>query len=155
MDKLTISCNVTILTFDELNDMEKNLVAAAQNATTNSYSPYSHFSVGAAVRLSDGSVYTGNNQENASYPCGLCAERTALYYANAQHPNTPVEAIAIAAKNADGFLKTPITPCGACRQSLLETENRFHQKITVYLYGTEGIYRVDSIADLLPLQFTL
>lgn len=155
MDKLTISCNVTILAFDELNDMEKNLVVAAQNATANSYSPYSHFSVGAAVRLSDGSVYTGNNQENASYPCGLCAERTALYYANAQHPNTPVEAIAIAAKNADGFLKTPITPCGACRQSLLETENRFHQKITVYLYGTEGICRVDSIADLLPLQFTL
>lgn len=155
MDKLTISCNVTILAFDELNDMEKNLVVAAQNATANSYSPYSHFSVGAAVRLTDGSVYTGNNQENASYPCGLCAERTALYYANAQNPNTPVESIAIAAKNVDGFLKTPITPCGACRQSLLETENRFNQKITVYLYGTEGIYRVDSIADLLPLQFTL
>jgi len=155
MDKLTISCNVTILAFDELNDMEKNLVVAAQNATANSYSPYSHFSVGAAVRLTDGSVYTGNNQENASYPCGLCAERTALYYANAQNPNTPVVSIAIAAKNVDGFLKTPITPCGACRQSLLETENRFNQKITVYLYGTEGIYRVDSIADLLPLQFTL
>ncbi|MBO7636339.1 MAG: cytidine deaminase [Paludibacteraceae bacterium] len=155
MDKLTISCNVTILAFDELNEKEKNLVVAAQNATANSYSPYSHFSVGAAVRLTDGSVYTGNNQENASYPCGLCAERTALYYANAQNPNTPVESIAIAAKNVDGFLKTPITPCGACRQSLLETENRFNQKITVYLYGTEGIYRVDSIADLLPLQFTL
>ncbi|MBR5972814.1 MAG: cytidine deaminase [Paludibacteraceae bacterium] len=155
MDKLTISCNVTILAFDELNDMEKNLVVAAQNATANSYSPYSHFSVGAAVRLTDGSVYTGNNQENASYPCGLCAERTALYYANAQNPNTQVESIAIAAKNVDGFLKTPITPCGACRQSLLETENRFNQKIVVYLYGTEGIYRVDSIADLLPLQFTL
>ncbi|MBO4530731.1 MAG: cytidine deaminase [Paludibacteraceae bacterium] len=155
MDKLTISCNVTILAFDELNEKEKNLVVAAQNATANSYSPYSHFSVGAAVRLTDGAVYTGNNQENASYPCGLCAERTALYYANAQNPNTPVESIAIAAKNVDGFLKTPITPCGACRQSLLETENRFNQKITVYLYGTEGIYRVDSIADLLPLQFTL
>lgn len=155
MDKLTISCNVTILAFDELNEKEKNLVVAAQNATANSYSPYSHFSVGAAVRLTDGSVYTGNNQENASYPCGLCAERTALYYANAQNPNTPVESIAIAAKNVDGFLKTPITPCGACRQSLLETENRFNQKIVVYLYGTEGIYRVDSIADLLPLQFTL
>ena len=128
---------------------------AAKNATANSYSPYSRFSVGAAVRLSDGAVYTGNNQENASYPCGLCAERTALYYANAQHPDTPVEAVAIAAKNMYGFLKTPITPCGACRQSLLETENRFRQKISVYLYGTERVYRIDSIAELLPLQFNL
>ena len=132
-----------------------DLLEKAHEAAKKAYSPYSNFKVGAAVLLNNGEVITGNNQENASYPCGLCAERTALYYANAQHPNTPVEAIAIAAKNADGFLKTPITPCGACRQSLLETENRFNQKITVYLYGTEGIYRVDSIADLLPLQFTL
>lgn len=155
MKDFTISCHVSTLSFEELNDKERELIVAAQNATKGSYSPYSNFSVGAAVRLSDDQIVTGNNQENASYPCGLCAERTALFYANAQNPTTPVCAIAIAAKNADGFLEKPITPCGACRQALLETENRFQTKIKVYLYGTESVYRVDSIADLLPLQFVL
>ncbi len=155
MKQLDIRCNVTLLSYEELNADEKSLVEVAQNATSGSYSPYSRFSVGAALLLDTGVIVTGSNQENAAYPCGLCAERTALFYANAQYPESAVLAIAIAAKNEEGFVKSPITPCGACRQALLEAENRFNQKITVYLYGTEGIYRVDSISDLLPLQFTL
>lgn len=155
MEKKSIECKVTILSYEELDEKEVELVEKAKLATSGSYSPYSQFSVGAAVRLADGTIVTGSNQENASYPCGLCAERTALFYANAQYPTLAVDAIAIAAKNVNGFLSTPITPCGACRQALLETELRYKQKIKVLLYGTEKIYSVNSIAELLPLQFTL
>ena len=155
MEKKSIECKVTILSYEELDEKEAELVEKAKLATSGSYSPYSQFSVGAAVRLADGTIVTGSNQENASYPCGLCAERTALFYANAQYPTLAVDAIAIAAKNVNGFLSTPITPCGACRQALLETELRYKQKIKVLLYGTEKIYSVNSIAELLPLQFTL
>ncbi len=155
MEKKNIQCNVTILSYDELDEKDAELVEKAKQATSGSYSPYSQFSVGAAIRLADGTIVTGSNQENASYPCGLCAERTALFYANAQYPTLPVSAIAIAAKNVNGFLSTPITPCGACRQALLETELRYKQMIKVLLYGTEKIYCVNSIAELLPLQFTL
>ncbi|MBR2262231.1 MAG: cytidine deaminase [Paludibacteraceae bacterium] len=155
MEKKNIQCNVTILSYDELDKKDAELVEKAKQATSGSYSPYSQFSVGTAIRLADGTIVTGSNQENASYPCGLCAERTALFYANAQYPTLPVNAIAIAAKNVNGFLSTPITPCGACRQALLETELRYKQMIKVLLYGTEKIYCVNSIAELLPLQFTL
>lgn len=155
MEKKSIECKVTILSYDELDEKDVELVEKAKQATSGSYSPYSQFSVGAAVRLADGTIVTGNNQENASYPCGMCAERTALFYANAQYPTLPVKAIAIAAKDVKGFLTTPITPCGACRQALLETELRYKQMIKVLLYGTEKIYCVNSITELLPLQFTL
>lgn len=155
MDAKEIICKVDILSWEELCERERQLVENARKATDGSYSPYSAFAVGAALLLANGEVVRGSNQENVSYPCGLCAERTALFYANATYPDQPVEMLAIAARNKDGFLPSPITPCGACRQALLETENRFKHPITVLLYGTEKIYRLGSISSLLPLQFEM
>lgn len=155
MNVKEICCRVEELSWNELSEGERALVESAKEATSGSYSPYSKFEVGAALRLSNGEVVKGSNQENVSYPCGLCAERTALFYANAAFPNDSVEMLAIAAKNESGFLPSPITPCGACRQALLETENRFGKPITVLLYGTERVYRVTSVASLLPLQFVM
>ena len=111
-------------------------------ATARSYSPYSHFSVGAAALLGNGTVVTGTNQENAAYPSGLCAERTTLFYANSQYPDQPVVTLAIAARTEKDFIDHPIPPCGACRQP-----------IRILLYGKECIYEVKSIGDLLPLSF--
>lgn len=155
MDSKEIVCKVDVLSWNELTKEEQSLVEQAKEATLGSYSPYSKFAVGAALLLANGMVVKGSNQENVSYPCGLCAERTALFYANATYPDQPVVMLAIAAQNSEGFLASPITPCGACRQALLETENRFGVKMRVILYGTERIYRVESIASLLPLQFEM
>ncbi len=155
MDTKEIVCKVDVLSLDELTNEERMLVSCAKDATAGSYSPYSKFAVGAALLLANGEVVKGSNQENVSYPCGLCAERTALFYANAAYPDQPVVMLVIAAQDQEGFLPSPITPCGACRQALLETENRFGEKIRVILYGTERIYRVESIASLLPLQFEM
>lgn len=155
MDSKEIVCKVDVLSWNELTKEEQSLAEQAKEATLGSYSPYSKFAVGAALLLANGMVVKGSNQENVSYPCGLCAERTALFYANATYPDQPVVMLAIAAQNSEGFLSSPITPCGACRQALLETENRFDVKMRVILYGTERIYRVESIASLLPLQFEM
>lgn len=155
MDSKEIVCKVDVLSWNELTKEEQSLAEQAKEATLGSYSPYSKFAVGAALLLANGMVVKGSNQENVSYPCGLCAERTALFYANATYPDQPVVMLAIAAQNSEGFLSSPITPCGACRQALLETENRFGVKMRVILYGTERIYRVESIASLLPLQFEM
>ncbi|MBO4985337.1 MAG: cytidine deaminase [Bacteroides sp.] len=154
MKELSIRIDVKIYRFDELNEADRALVEAAREATFRSYAPYSHFSVGAAARLTDGTIITGNNQENAAYPSGICAERTTLFYANAQHPDLPVETLAIAARNERGeFLQHPIPPCGACRQVMLETEKRFGHPMRILLFGTEGIYELQQVGDLLPLSF--
>ncbi len=138
---------------EECSDIEKKLINAAKKATENSYAPYSEFHVGAAVLLENGEIISGNNQENAAYPSGLCAERTTVFFANASHPNQKIEAIAIAAWNNGRFTDDAITPCGGCRQVLLETENRFKSPIKVMMYGENGIYLVNSIKDILPLSF--
>lgn len=155
MEHITISCDIERLQWDELSKEEQQLIDSAKEATYSAYAPYSNFFVGAALRLQDGSIMIGNNQENASYPCGLCAERTALFAANSQYPHLQVTALAIAARNAEGFLKTPITPCGSCRQVMLEVEHRQKAHIKIYLYGENGVYRIASSEELLPLQFTL
>ncbi|MBQ7180989.1 MAG: cytidine deaminase [Bacteroidaceae bacterium] len=153
MKQYDITASVCVFGPDELSAEDQQLVRAAMEATRTSYAPYSHFCVGAAVRLSDGCVVTGSNQENAAFPSGLCAERTALFAANAQHPDTPVVALAIAAFTQGHFLADPIPPCGACRQVILEVEDRYRQPIRILLYGTEGIHVVDSVKALLPLYF--
>lgn len=155
MEQKTIVCHIEFLQWKELSGEEQLLIEAAKEATHGSYAPYSQFFVGSALRLQNGSIVIGNNQENASYPCGLCAERTALFAANSQYPSLRVEALAIAARNTDGFLKSPITPCGSCRQVMLEVEHRQKTPIKIYLYGEMGVYKIASSADLLPLQFTL
>lgn len=154
MKEMILQTKVKVCTYDELSAIDKEVVDAARRATANSYAVYSGFNVGAAVRLSDGFVVSGSNQENAAYPSGLCAERTALFWANSQYPSVPVEVIAIAARNGDDELALPITPCGACRQVMLETERRFGNRMRILLYGAEKCYIVeDGVKALLPLSF--
>lgn len=145
--------NYRVCPFEDLEAEEKNLIIAAKEVAKKAYAPYSKFNVGCAVQLADGKYFCGNNQENASYPCGLCAERTALFYANANYPNIPVIGVAIAAQENGIFSENPPTPCGSCRQALLETETRFGKKIKVILYGTSQVLTIFCIADLLPFQF--
>ena len=145
---------INVCSYDELSDADKAVVDAARAATANSYAVYSNFSVGAAVRLGNGTVVSGSNQENAAYPSGLCAERTTLFWANSQYPKEPVEVLAIAARSAQGELEFPITPCGACRQVMLETEKRFGNKMKIILYGTRQCYVIDDgVRVLMPLSF--
>ena len=154
MKKLTIEIPYEVYSFGELNEEDRNLVETAREATRKSYAPYSKFHVGAAALLENGIVVTGTNQENVASPSGLCAERTALFYANSQYPDTAVKALAIAACHADGSMNhAPISPCGACRQVMLETENRFGQPMRILLCGEEEVYEIESVKHLLPLCF--
>ncbi|MBO7579975.1 MAG: cytidine deaminase [Bacteroidaceae bacterium] len=154
MKELNLHIQAIVKQEDELTTQELALLDEARRATYRSYAPYSHFSVGAAAELADGTIVTGSNQENAAYPSGLCAERTAVFYAGSRYPDQPIRRICIAARDTNGeFLKHPISPCGACRQVLLEAEQRAGGDIEVMLYGTEGIYIIRRIKDLLPLGF--
>lgn len=154
MKEVLLQTKVRVCSYDELPDADKAVVNAARGATANSYSTYSNFSVGAAVRLCDGTVVCGSNQENAAYPSGMCAERTTLFWANSNYPSSPVEVMAVAARNAQGELEMPITPCGACRQVMLETERRFGNTIRIILYGSRQCYVIDDgVKALLPLSF--
>lgn len=153
MQKNNAICEYYSLSFSELNPTQQKLVEVAKSATSRSYSPYSHFSVGAAVMLDNDAIVSGSNQENIAYPSGLCAERTAMFSANSQYPDSAPVAIAIAAFNNGAFTEQPITPCGACRQVLIESEQRFHRPIEVLLYGEKQILLVKNISSLLPLSF--
>ena len=154
MKEMILRTRINVCSYDELSDADKAVVDAARAATANSYAVYSNFSVGAAVRLGNGTVVSGSNQENAAYPSGLCAERTTLFWANSQYPKEPVEVLAIAARSAQGELEFPITPCGACRQVMLETEKRFGNKMKIILYGTRQCYVIDDgVRVLMPLSF--
>lgn len=155
MQQLNITTNITVFnTHSELNAQDHQLVDAAIKVCDQAYAPYSEFHVGAAVLLENGKIITGTNQENAAYPSGLCAERVAIFYANAQYPDVAVKAIAIAAKNQDGLIANPVAPCGACRQVLLETELRFKSDFPTILIGQNQVYKIEKVKDLLPLCFT-
>lgn len=155
MKNLELKTVITEYKMEELCEEERQLVEQAIEATDRSYAPYSKFRVGAAVMLDNGVTFLGCNQENASYPVGLCAERTALFAAGVQFPDVPVRLMAIAARNTDGvLLEEPISPCGMCRQAIIETETRFNHPVRILLYGTNRIYAVDSIKTLMPLSFT-
>lgn len=153
MKQLTLQTNVTVCQLKELSPVLRELVETAKAKTQDAYCPYSHYHVGAAALLSDGQVITGSNQENAAYPSGLCAERTTLFAANANNPHTPVEALAIACYTNGHFTKDAASPCGACRQVMLETEHRFGKDMKVILYGEDNCYVFERAADLLPLNF--
>lgn len=153
MEEKIIKSVITVCRAEELTDGERTLIDKAIEATYRSYAKYSHFNVGAAVRLANGTDVIGCNQENAAYPVTLCAERTALFSAAAQYPDQPVVMIAIAARNASGLLAEPITPCGSCRQVLIETEQRYGRSIRILLYGTNHVYVIDGIKHLMPLSF--
>ncbi len=153
MREINLSTKIAVYPLDECSDLEKKLIAAAKHATEKAYTPYSNFKVGAALLLENGEIITGNNQENAAYPSGLCAERVAIFYANSIYPDQKVVAIAIAAYANNKFTKDAITPCGGCRQVLLEAENRFGTPMRILMCSEESVYVVNSIKDLLPLSF--
>ncbi|WP_281699067.1 cytidine deaminase [Hallella colorans] len=153
MRQVNITINIDFCSMEELTRDERELIQMAIEATKNSYAKYSKFYVGAAVRLEDGQVFIGANQENAAFPSGLCAERTAIFSAQANSPGQAITALAVAARNNFGPLDNPVTPCGGCRQVMLEMEDRYQRDVKVLLYGKKGIYRVKSVKDLLPLSF--
>ena len=155
MKENKIEIPVKVYAYEELSEANRQLIDKAKEMTYHSYAPYSRFCVGAAVRLANGVEVIGCNQENAAYPSGLCAERTALFSAGAQYPDTPVEMLAIAAKGTDGALQyEPIAPCGSCRQVIIEAETRAKHPIRILLYGRKCIYVVDGIEKLMPLTFS-
>lgn len=154
MKNIEINFQVQVHTeLAELLPEDQNLIKEAKKAALKAYSPYSGFSVGAAVLLDNNEIISGSNQENAAYPSGLCAERVAMFYANAQYPDTKTNTIAICAKNKNGFISDPVPPCGACRQVLIETAERFKNNIKVILYGQSKIYVIDDVKKLLPIYF--
>ncbi|MEI6555039.1 MAG: cytidine deaminase [Paludibacter sp.] len=153
MKQKIIETKVTVFDFQELDPSKQLLINKAKEQVEKAYAPYSEFHVGAAVELENGEVFCANNQENSAYPSGLCAERVAMFYANAQYPTVAVKSIAIAAYTKGQFLSTPVTPCGSCRQVLLETEMRFEKDICILLYGTDEIFQIENVRELLPLCF--
>jgi cytidine deaminase len=134
--------------------MDLELIEKAKQATSTSYSPYSNFKVGAAVRMADGRIFTGSNQENAAYSACLCAERVALLYATANAGNSYPISIAIAAQQNGDFTENVITPCGECCQVLIEMEKRFSTKIKLYLIGRNEVKTLESASELLPYAFS-
>jgi cytidine deaminase len=150
--------NVVITEYNEVSELKKDeqeLLHKAAEASKDAYAPYSNFNVGAALELEDGTIITGNNQENAAYPSGLCAERVAIFAAGAQHPGKKVKTLAITAYSNQIKVDSPIAPCGACRQVLAEYEKRYNHPIKVILKGQEGkIITLDSATSLLPLIFS-
>ena len=143
MKQVKLDIEIEFCSMDELSADEQIVVKCACAATRNSYANYSHFHVGAALMLGNGKVVIGANQENAAFPSGLCAERTAIFSAQANYPDQPVRLLAIAASDAHGLR----------RKVILEVEERYRQPIEILLYGTDGVYRIKSIKDLLPLCF--
>ena len=138
---------------EELDPLDQKVAYAAIEAMKGSYAPYSRFNVGAAVMLEDGVIVKGSNQENAAYPSGMCAERTALYYAGASYPDKAAVTLAIAAGQNGKLCTNPATPCGACRQVMAQSQLRGGQEMSVILVGSEKIWRFDKVDDLLPLIF--
>ncbi len=138
---------------DELSEEEQQLIQRAIKSARDAYAPYSEFCVGASLLLDNGTCVSGNNQENAAYPDGLCAERVAMFAANANHPGSPPKMMAMAAVFQGNLLDQPVYPCGSCRQVLLESELRYNQPVRILMYGNRGILAVNSIKDLLPLSF--
>lgn len=139
---------------DELPLAVSNLMERAVAARKRAYAPYSKFQVGAALLLDNNEVITGNNQENASYPSGLCAERTAIYYAGSQYPNAKILKMAISAGASEKQTTKPIPPCGACRQSIAEYELKQESPIEIFFMGETGeIAKSNSLSNLLPFVF--
>ena len=143
--------------YESLNELPKDVVELmnkAVEARNKAYSPYSKFNVGAAIILDNDEVLTGSNQENASYPSGLCAERTAIYYAGAKYPEAKMLRMAISASSQNQVTDKPIPPCGACRQAIAEYEVKQDLPIEIYFMGVKGkVVKSKSLANLLPLIF--
>ena len=155
MKKVEITTQITVFdTVDELPNPAKLLMNKAFDAKKTAYAPYSKFSVGAALLMEDDTIITGNNQENAAYPSGMCAERVAIWKASSSFPNKKVKKIAIAAISSNKKLDRPVGPCGACRQTLFEYEVKQGKDVEVIFMGEVGsVVKTPSIASLLPFSF--
>ncbi|HLT54179.1 MAG TPA: cytidine deaminase [Flavobacteriaceae bacterium] len=155
MKEITLETKLEV--FDNIEELPKDvamLIDKAAEARKHAYAPYSKFSVGAAILLDNNEIVTGSNQENASYPSGLCAERTAIYYAGAKYPDAKMLRVAIVAGSRTQQTVTPIPPCGACRQAIAEYEVKQDAPIEIYFMGETGkVVRSFSLANLLPLVF--
>ncbi|MBQ2874278.1 MAG: cytidine deaminase [Bacteroidales bacterium] len=138
---------------DQLEAQDRKLAEAAIEATEGSYAPYSGFNVGAAVRLDNGEIIKGSNQENAAYPSGICAERTAMFYAAATYPENAIEAIAVTASQNGILCGNPATPCGACRQVMAQYQTKGGKPMAIILVGGNKIWKFDRVDDILPLIF--
>ena len=138
---------------EEMEPRDRELVEAAIDAQKGSYAPYSKFNVGAAVRLDDGTIVKGANQENSAYPSGLCAERTAMFAANAQNPGKAMTALAIVGGFDHTVSDTPCTPCGACRQVMAEYQNLGGRPLEVIMFGAAQTWKFDRVDDILPFIF--
>ncbi len=139
--------------FEEMEPQDRELVAAALDARNGSYSPYSKFRVGAALRLVDGTIIKGANQENIAYPSGLCAERTAMFAAGANHPGVAFDTLAVVGGNGDEVCEMPAAPCGACRQVMAEYQRLYQRPLKIILIGTHSTYKFSKVEDILPLIF--
>ena len=137
----------------QLSAADNEVATAAIEATGSAYAPYSRFNVGAAVMYEDGEIIKGSNQENAAYPSGICAERTALFYASASRPEKKMAAIAIAAAQNGDICKNPVTPCGACRQVMVQYQTKSGRPMKVILVGADKVWVFDKVDDLLPFIF--
>ena len=156
MKKIKIEAELEVYEdFSELPQDIQQLMKDAFAARDSAYAPYSEFHVGAALLLSNGEIVKGSNQENAAYPSGLCAERTAIYYAGANFPDEKLEVMAISATGKRKPSTTPIPPCGACRQAIAEYEVKQKQPVMIYFMGASGkVFKSDSLSNLLPFIFT-
>ena len=155
MKNVQIICNLTEYeNQEELNIEDNRLINEAKSSMNDDYAPYSHFHVGAAVLLENGIILRGNNQENASYPIGLCAERVAIFAAGANYPGIAIKTIAVSASSEYFHVDKPIAPCGACRQAIAEYEHRYKNKIRMIMTGETGkVITAENIGSLLPFQF--
>ncbi len=138
---------------DQLSQNDRELAQAAIEATKGSYAPYSKFNVGAAIRLDDGTIVKGANQENAAFPSGTCAERTAMFYASANYPERTFKSIAVAAAQDGTVCENPVTPCGACRQVMAQYQIKGGQPMNILLVGAKKIWKFEKVDDILPLIF--
>ena len=155
MRKERFICPYTVYdTLDEMDPQDAELMRRAHEATQSAYAPYSKFNVGAAVRLANGEIVTGNNIENAAYPSGLCAERVAMFSAMAKFPGVAFEALAVTAHSQTKVIAEPVAPCGACRQVMVEVEQLSKQPLRVMCQGQEGPIMVfEGIESLMPFIF--
>ena len=156
MKKHKITIDYTVYpSLQDLDATDSSLMNQAIAARANAYAPYSNFHVGAAVLLANGEVVIGNNQENASYPSGLCAERVAIFQAGAKYPGIAIKAVAITATSKNYVVEEPAAPCGNCRQSMIEYEQKQKSSIAILLMGEKGeVIKIKSLADILPLAFS-
>ena len=154
MKEITLKINYT--EYDSVKEMspeDQALVKAANEAREGSYSPYSNFQVGAALRLADGTIVKGANQENAAYPSGLCAERTAMFWASANYPDVPFDTLAIAGADKGILCESPASPCGACRQVMAEYQKKYGRPLRTIWVGSKRIRKFENVDDILPFIF--